>query len=265
MAKHHYSLKWFFIAAILSTAVVYATLHAPSQQAPSDKTRTTKPHQAEDIDTSTFPIAEFDQIDVDPVERRKREAKGKKYNARSKYDPPITELRDRTFLTIDWDVGLPAFPIDQSSAIISGRVVSARAHLSPDRTNVYSEFQVDIHEVFKRDSFVSLEPGASVVVERQGGRVRFPSGKIMVSVVNHQEMPKVGSFYLLFLTHQGLTVPVSPEDFFILTGYEFRGGQATPLDKILPGHPISAYKGVAVDKFLKDFSAAMRGSSGEAK
>lgn len=74
---------------------------------------------------------------------------------------PITEAADTASLTIDWDVRLPAFPIDQSSAILIGKVTSAAAYLSPDRTNVYSEFEVDVEQVFNSSTQPKLTTAQS--------------------------------------------------------------------------------------------------------
>ena len=68
--------------------------------------------------------------------------------------------------------------------------MKAKAHFSDRKTHVFSEFEVEIEEVLKNDGNFTV--GSSVVVERAGGRVRFPSGKIMVSIISNQQMPVVG-------------------------------------------------------------------------
>jgi hypothetical protein len=81
----------------------------------------------------------------------------------------------------------------------------AQAHFAEDQTDVHSEFVVQTTEVLKNDDKAALAVGNSVTLERSGGRVRFPSGKVMVSATNHQDLPRVGKRYLFFLSHEGLT------------------------------------------------------------
>ncbi len=266
MFQNKCRIRLLLLSCLFTSVVIAALGTVREQRLIQDKTRNGKAHQAEQIDTTTFPIADFAAAEIaNPSERAKREAKGKKYNSRVRNMPPITEASDSIQATIDWDVGLSAFPVEQSTAVILGKVTKADAHLSQDKTNVYSEFEVELEEVLKPDPLISLTPGSLVTVERVGGRVRFPSGKMMISVVSHQEMPKIGYRYLLFLTHQGLTGPLVPEDFFILTGYELLEDRVCPLDKTLPGHPITAYRGVDLVTFLNDFNSALRASPMQTK
>ena len=207
------------------------------------------------IDVTHFPEVEFSTpLPADPTERAKRQAKSKKYN-NGKYSPTITESTDQIFVVSDWDLRLPAFPVAKSSSIIVCQVIAAHAYLSDDRTDIYSEFSVRVDQILKDDTQEPFTNGSTIVVERKGGRVRFPSGKTAVSLVNHQDMPRVGSRYVLFLTHnfpQGGQI----ESSYILTGYEFRAGQMFALDKI-PGGPIAAYNGADEVLFLRDLQNAL--------
>ncbi|MGH9908386.1 MAG: hypothetical protein ACRD8U_22710 [Pyrinomonadaceae bacterium] len=210
------------------------------------------PPQAESIDLSNFPILDYaNQRQQSASERATRDAKSKKYN--SGYAPRIVESTDQIFAVSDWDVGLRALPVTNSSAVIIGEITDAQAHLSEDQTKIYSEFVVRLEGVFKKDKN-PLNVGDSITVERVGGRVRFPSGKLAVSMVNHQDMPRVGVRYVLFLTHNFPMGGEYDNDYFILTGYELRGGRVFPLDKPLPGHPITAYKGTDEKFFISDLT-----------
>jgi len=253
---------WLFCLVLsVSGVTLVAALHTRSQVAiHQEPAKREQLKQAEDVDISQFPVVDFTAAKpTDPNERAKRETKGKKYNGR--HAPRITESTDQLYSFAHWDVGLPALPIAKSAAVIIGEITDAQAHLSEDQTNIYSEFAVRIDEVLKGDSRISLNPGSSVTVERAGGRVRFPSGKLAVSIINHQQMPRVGSRYVLFLTHDFIMGGKYDQDFFILTGYELRHGRIFPLDKVLPGHPISAYKGVDETSFLTDLRIAITDAS----
>jgi hypothetical protein len=187
MAKHKRSLWVLLTVSCVFGAILVSTLRSQSQDASAQKQRKDKSEQSQELDTSKFPVADYLSVgSSDFKERQKRDAKGKKYNSR--YAPTITESYDESFATTDWELGLPAIPVAKSAAVIIGKVTSARAFLSENKTNIYSEFEIQIEQVWKSDRG-DLNAGSSVAVERAGGRVRFPSGKIAISVVNHQQMP----------------------------------------------------------------------------
>ena len=127
------------------------------------------------------------------------------------------------------DPNLPALPVATSAAVIVGQITDAKAYLSNDKTGVYSVFTVQVHEVIKNSSQLSLSTGSSIDVERDGGRVRFPNGRTFIYVATN--MPQVGLRYVLFLTNAQ-----SQSDFQILTGYELREGKVYPLDDLLNLH-----------------------------
>jgi hypothetical protein len=143
--------------------------------------------------------------------------------------------------------------VSKSSAVIIGDITEAQAYLSEDGTNIYSEFVVQVQQILKNDNQVSI--GNSIVVERSGGRVRLPSGKIVTARTIDQDLPRIGKRYVLFLTHE--FSGVNTETLNILTGYEVRDGQVFPLDKLGPKHPISAYSGVDKLVFLDDLAKAL--------
>lgn len=227
---------------------------------PNSRTQVATSQTQQQIDASRFPIVDCaSPTPTDPKERAKREAKSKKYNNR--HALPITESTDSIFHIMEWDLGLPALPVAKSSAVIIGEITDARAYLSEDKTDIYSEFAVRIEVILKNDSRTAFSPGGSVIVERDGGRLRFPSGKVVLSATNHQSMPRIGGRYVLFLTP---SFPIGGEyehDFYLITGYEFRAGIVFPLDDPGPGHPITAYKGTSEASFLNDLSSAIANPS----
>jgi hypothetical protein len=206
-----------------------------------------------------FPIVDYSRPEpTDPTERVKRAKKGKKYNV--KYMSPLNESVDDMYLNIDWDVNLPALPVEQSAAVVIARITDADAHLSENRTAIYSEFTLQIEAILKNEANNQLTVNNSILVYRTGGRLRFPSGKILVSAVSHQDMPEKNGRYVLFLTHHPVG-GAEDEDFYILTGYELKGGKVFPLDKVLPNHPITKYKGVSADVLLTALSSRVAKSA----
>ncbi|HKG59327.1 MAG TPA: hypothetical protein VKB05_06065 [Pyrinomonadaceae bacterium] len=211
-----------------------------------------------EIDFKNFPIASFDEpLPTESQARVAREAKNKKFNSKAK---SISESSTQIFTVMDWDIGLPTFPIERSFAVVIGRITEAKAFLSEDKTAIYSEFKVQIDSVLKNDDRCPIQPETSLIVGRDGGRVRLPSGKIVVSWINHQNMPAVGGKYALFLTHELPRGGDGGTDFYIVTAYELANGNVFPMDDIPSGHPIAAIKGRSESSFLNDLQSLL-GSS----
>jgi hypothetical protein len=171
--------------------------------------------------------------------------------------PQISDDTYQIFSNTDWDVSLPALPVERSAAVVIGTVKSAHAFITPDKTGIYSEFQVVLETVIKNDPNNLIKTGAKIAVERNGGRARMPSGKTVISWVSHQNMPRVGGRHVLFLTHQFETPNDTPKDFYLLTGYELRDGQVHLLDDTQPGHPITRYGGASETSLLSDLFNAV--------
>ena len=216
------------------------------------------PQAPPEIDFKNFPIANYNELPPTDVRAGvAREAKNKKFNNPAK---AISESSTQIFTVMDWDSGLPVFPIERSSAVIIGRITDAKAYLSADKSAIYSEFAVHIDAVLKNDERCPIEPENSLVVGREGGRVRLPSGKVVVSWINHQNMPRIGGKYALFLTHEFPRGGDSGDDFYIVTGYELVNGNVALMDDIPPAHPIAAVKGKSETSFVNDLVAALSSS-----
>jgi hypothetical protein len=125
----------------------------------------------------------------------------------------------------DWEVGLPALPANLSDSVIVGEIVKAEAYVSADKLSLFSEFTVRVAEVLKSDDRSPFEQGATITVEREGGRVKYPNGRILYYLIDGQGMPRVGARYLLFLKHEG-------EEHSIITGYELQAGRVRALDDL---------------------------------
>lgn len=248
MLKSKHFAAIFFVLCFTLIALG-AGLGIQIPQKPSDKTN----QSLRGPDFDHFPIVDFDAQEADdPESRSKRQAKGRKYSRR--YLPKISESTDQLYSTADWDRGLPAIPATKSSAVVIGSVTKSEAHLTEDKTAIYSEFTVSVDTVVKNDLESSIDAGHPITVERNGGRVRMPSGKIIVSWTSHQKMPQVGSRYVLFLTHDFETKGDTGKGFYLLTGYLIQGGRVFPLDDTASG---KTYKDVEESSFIKDLWASV--------
>lgn len=202
-----------------------------------------------------FPIVDKNKPEpADPEGRATRWAISKKYN---KAIQRLDERVDTIVLGFHSAGALPALPAAQSKVIVVGEVTKAQAYLSEDESGVYSEFTIRIDSVLKNSSEYSLEVGSSLVAERSGGRVRFPSGHVVLTFMNGEGMPQSGRRYVLFLTPN-----TGDNNFTILTGYELKDGQVELLDNLSSTHPSVKLKGMEVDVFLTNLQSAITGMPG---
>ena len=217
---------------ILVTAVVAAPLCLNLMMSSAQE-------QAQDSEDG-LPTADFDApLPDDKIKREKRIKKGRKYD---KEDPPVKPDSDLITSTASshWFYGLTPLPVAQSSVVIVGEVTDAKAYLSPEKTGVYSEFSVRAEEVLKTDD-ATIVPDSTVDVERYGGKVRLPSGRVQTYTVLNQGAPRVRRKYAFFLKRTG-------GDLQILTGYELRQNKVHPLDSV----PLfEMYKNASTQNFMK--------------
>jgi hypothetical protein len=151
-------------------------------------------------------------------------------------------------------VGMAALPVTQSDVIVAGKVVDAQAHLSDDRTDVYSEYSVEVSDIFKN---TGNAVSGTISTTRMGGAVRFASGKVQEYKRVGHGVPVRGNLYVLFLKRE------EEGDFTILTGYELSNGLVTPLDGEGQGLPFDYYKNVAESQFLQDLRSTIQRGGGD--
>ena len=190
------------------------------------------------IDTNHFPIAAFSSSEPSDSKRR---ARGEKRN-KSNWNVDPDTVSDSTVIVDSVDVHLHAFPTKQAAAVVVGTITEAKAYLSNDKTGIYSTFSVLVEEVLKNPG--KLKAGDLVEAEREGGRVKFPSGRVHLYMVSEQDMPRLGSRYVLFLTET-----TSESVFEILTGYELREASVYPLDDLPKSR---SYENTTPTNFLND-------------
>jgi hypothetical protein len=122
--------------------------------------------------------------------------------------------------------GLPDLPVNVSDTIVVGMITARHAYLSADKTAIYTEFRVQIDQLFKAPAESSLKPSEFIDVERAGGLLQFSADVIISRGAANKTLPWMGKRYLLFLIY----LPES-KDFSIVTGYRLEGAQVIPLDK----------------------------------
>ena len=238
MAK--YKIFGFVLPIVFGITALFAV---PRRQEPTSVSQSLPTKTRKKVDVNHFPVADFSSTGT---KDSKRKARGEKHN-RSNWNVDPDALSDSTVIVDAVDVRLPAFPVKQSAAVVIGTVADAKAYLSNDKTGVYSAFVVLIEEVLKNPGKLSV--GDFVEAEREGGRVKFPSGRVHLYKVSEQDMPLVGARYVLFLTGTD-----SESVFEILTGYEIRGDSVYPLDELPQSR---SYENATATNFMKELRAKL--------
>jgi hypothetical protein len=154
--------------------------------------------------------------------------RGERYNIP---DPSVPELGEDSDPGI-WD--LPpshfrkdAMPFAPSDVVVVGMVTAGQSYLSNDRRRIYSEFKLRLQESIKNSTNFYVRVGDSIVIQRQGGAIRLPSGKVVTRAVLADSMPQTGGRYLLFLKYDQST-----EDYSVLMGYQLNGNEVYRLDDL---------------------------------
>jgi hypothetical protein len=249
-----------------TTLIIYSQKQA-NQNNPSQKNQQEKDTQIQEKDV---PIANYNEsLPSNIEERTKREKKNKSRNLiLEEPDNPkrfmITEKTESFYGTIPHHSPVePAIPAKRSDAVIIGEVTNAKAYLSEDKTSIYSEFEISNTKVLKNTTSESLSIEKPILISREGGGVRFPSGKVISSFIYGKPMPQIGRKYLFFLMYS------DDRGFSIITAYELGTGQVLPLDGIMPqnGKVIrqlagyQSFKGISEADFLNQVKEAVENNS----
>lgn len=238
-----------FAITIFSIAgIIFTTYTVESQSI-------TKSHKQ--TERSDLPIVDLSMVETSEIEQPFREKRNKRYDLEGdKFDKSKLVFREDSLAEIydlpTNDVKINALPVYQSDAIIIGTVTDRKAFLSKDKTTVYSEFTVEVEQVLKGQTNVLLSSQDTIAIQRRGGAVKLPSGKILRRGTTTESMPLSDKKYLFFLRYFS-----DGESFGMITGYEFRNGKVFPLDgRNLPegkrkNEQFTAYEGVNQDEFLR--------------
>jgi hypothetical protein len=224
------------LAASITVAIVVRhqikVVQSAAQEAPEDK--------------ESVPVIDYDLSK--PLANRNYAlwwVKGTRYEGRSKI-VESSEGDERTTDIIHWFIDVPAIPASESDVILVGQALSANAFLSKNKQYIHSEFTINIETLLLNNDRApvvpAINPGDRIIAGREGGTVRFPSGRVQQYRIYGQGMPQVGQRYVLFLKRN----EPNP-DYFILTGYELKDNKVLPLDTI---DLYSTYKGHDASDFL---------------
>jgi hypothetical protein len=164
----------------------------------------------------------------DPTERANRAAKNDRYNS---------QVNDRDLTTLPpghslHSIGCGPYdptilPTGSHDVIVLGTLINTQSYLSANRTAIYTEYQLDIEEMFKpSQEDLSIVEGR-LLIDRPGGVLRMRDGKIVTSTESGTGMARsldVGRRYVLFcrLIHD-------KRDLILGFAFELRDGKAYSL------------------------------------
>lgn len=198
-----------------------------SKQIPSKKGTPIQEDQArlklrDEEKKKDFPVAEFNEAEpTEPSRRSQLKQKQLRTNKLGLVNlNPKPNIGGGALLPKD-NFDFPALPVRESSVIVVADVLQSEAHLSEDKTGVFSEFTIRLIDVLKEET--SLQSSV-MVINRLGGHVRYPDGRVLLYRVGTGSMPRVGARYVFFLK------PSQDLDYSILTAYELAEKGILPLD-----------------------------------
>ena len=182
-----------------------------------------------------YPVVDAEDTEpADPVKKAKLKKQKERYDKDAPFTNPGPKDEELAFRP-EWQFNFPALPVVQSEVIAIGQVLSAEAHRSNNKMNVFSNFEMRVDEVLKGN----LNAGDVINIQRIGGFVKYPSGRKVLFRVSGNGMPGVGARYAFFLN-------VVDDDYTILTAYELGPEGVVPLDN---SAQFQTYKGVTEISF----------------
>lgn len=145
----------------------------------------------------------------------------------------------------------------QSEAVVIGRVLAQRAHLTPDGTFITTSLQVVIQEVLKGN----LTTRRTISVRLPGGAHRFPDGtSAQLHCMNYRETRNDGTYVFFLRTSTDGQYDVTGEiegqfelDFQSRQVWPSERGEKAPLEKKYSG------------RIIADFLSILHGAVGRKK
>jgi hypothetical protein len=166
------------------------------------------------MDLPVTTLQSSDTATIDELETRRR----MRYNSSQKATIDEQKIATCSLPIISANMG--DLPLNRTDTIVMGSVTTARAVLSADRTNIFSQFTVQIENTIK-----GSVPSRTITLERHGGAVVLDSGARIERGGCYNRMPAIGHAYIFFLQSQPDT-----DDFKIITAFEIKNDTVYALD-----------------------------------
>ena len=122
---------------------------------------------------------------------------------------------------------LERIPVELADVVVIGQTFNGKSYLSNDRTTLYTELSLKINEVVSNRSSRSISVGQSIDIERQGGVVKLPSGKVLIRGSQVESQPRTQVQYAMLLKY----VPAA-DVYTIVSGFELAGDHVYILESL---------------------------------
>lgn len=163
-----------------------------------------------------------DEVDAEKKELRIK--KNKRFN-KSKRASLLEEQQDGEMSGVFLESPPPPPLPVTSDLIVVGSIQKRQPYLSDNITIVYTELTVHIEDILKNNSSAPVYAFEPLIVHREGGAIRMPSGRIFRYLVAPLgSMPEIGKRYVLFLKHE------TEGDYKLVCGYELTDKTIKPLE-----------------------------------
>jgi hypothetical protein len=167
----------------------------------------------------------FRVIDAAPDEfdANKRQARAKKNRRFNMSAGRLEDQKEDDIYGTILESEPPALPLG-SDVIVVASIQWRQPYLSENITSVYTELTVHIEEILKNNPASPIYAFEPLFVDREGGAIRMPNGRIYRYSVAGLDMPVVGKRYVLFLQY------VAEHDYKLVSGYELTASTIKPLE-----------------------------------
>jgi len=190
-----------------------------------------------------YPVVDAEETEPNDLGKKATLKKQKqRYDKDAPFRNPGPQDEELAFRP-EWQFNFPGLPVLKSDVIVIGQIVTAEAHRSNNKLNVFSNFEVRVDEVLKG----KLNVGSVINAQRIGGFIKYPGGRKVLFRLSGNGMPGVGARYALFLN-------VLDEDYTILTAYELTAAGVVPLDN---SSQFQVYNGVSENIFISSLREAI--------
>lgn len=212
---------------------------------------------AKELDDAATPIVDLNSTDVADAKRQRKNQRHNHGGLAVAEAPGGNEE-----VNVVSESSIPDFPFGLSDLVVEGTVADSKAFLSEDKTGVYSEYTITVSDILKSPASNPVSKHDSIIAERFGGRVRYPSGQVIRYKVTGNGSPVKNAHYVFFLKR------VDEDSYLLLTAYELRGNKAFALDgsrvSLRKGNWVfDKHNGQDVTEFRKDLGNALKGEGNE--
>lgn len=169
--------------------------------------------------------------EFDGEKKAARIKKSKRFNINSKLPYSLEEQKDGEYSGTILESEPPPLPVT-SDLIVVGSIQRRQPYVSDNITVVYTELTVHIEEILKNNKTSPVYAFEPLTVDRKGGAIRMPNGRVFRYMVSHLGIPDVGKRYVLFLKRE------TTGDYKIVSGYELTDKTIIPLETFGDREPL---------------------------